>query len=97
MDQADLVAARASTVLESQGLIYGLVGSYGIVPLYGEPRFTHDIDIVISLTPDAAVIGYLRCLFPRTEFDVSSDSRPRGAVLDARSVQGDSPRVGQQD
>ena len=48
MDQADLLR-HAPGVLESQGVIYALVGSYASA-VYGEPRFTHDIDIVVQLT-----------------------------------------------
>ena len=52
MDQADLLR-HVLAVLESQELTYALVGSYASA-VYGEPRFTHDIDIVVHLTADSA-------------------------------------------
>ena len=67
MDQADLLRYVIS-VLESQELTYALVGSYASA-VYGEPRFTHDIDLVVSLTPDAA--NRLCAAFPAPEFYVS--------------------------
>jgi hypothetical protein len=67
MDQADLLR-HALAVLESQQLTYMLVGSYAS-SIYGEPRFTHDIDIVVNLTADA--VNRLCSAFPSPEFYVS--------------------------
>lgn len=67
MDQADLLR-HVLAVLESQELTYALVGSYASA-VYGEPRFTHDIDIVVHLTAEAA--GRLCAAFPAPEFYVS--------------------------
>jgi hypothetical protein len=67
MDQADLLR-HVLAVLESQDVTYALVGSYASA-VYGEPRFTHDIDIVVYLTADAA--GRLCAAFPAPEFYVS--------------------------
>jgi len=64
MDQADLLRYVIS-VLESQQLTYMLVGSYAS-SIYGEPRFTHDIDIVVHLAPDAA--NRLCDAFPSPDF-----------------------------
>jgi hypothetical protein len=76
MDQADLLR-HAITVLESQELTYMLVGSYASA-VYGEPRFTHDIDIVIHLPADAA--GRLCSAFPSPEFYVSQ-AAAREAIM----------------
>lgn len=38
-------------VLEEQGITYLLVGSLAS-GVYGEPRLTHDLDIVVELRPD---------------------------------------------
>ena len=76
MDQADLLR-HAIGILESQGLTYMLVGSYASA-IYGEPRFTHDIDIVIHMPADAA--GRLCAAFPPPEFYVSQ-AAAREAIL----------------
>ncbi len=67
MDQADLLR-HVLDVLESQGVTYALVGSYASA-VYGEPRFTHDIDIVVQLTLEDA--NRLCAAFPPPEFYVS--------------------------
>jgi hypothetical protein len=76
MEQADLLRYVIS-VLESQELTYMLVGSYASA-VYGEPRFTHDIDIVVHLTGEAA--NRLCAAFPSPEFYVSQVAA-REAVL----------------
>jgi hypothetical protein len=67
VDQADLLR-HVLDVLESQDVNYALVGSYASA-VYGEPRFTHDIDIVVHLTWDSA--SRLCAAFPAPEFYVS--------------------------
>jgi hypothetical protein len=67
VDQAELLR-HVLAVLESQDVTYALVGSYASA-VYGEPRFTHDIDIVVHLTADAA--NRLCAAFPAPEFYVS--------------------------
>ena len=47
MEQADVVR-HALEVLERMGLPYAVVGSYAS-SAWGEPRYTHDIDIVLDL------------------------------------------------
>ena len=76
MDQADLLR-HVLALLESQHLTYMLVGSY-VSAIYGEPRFTHDIDIVVHLAGDSA--NRLCGAFPSPEFHVSQ-SASREAVV----------------
>jgi hypothetical protein len=42
---------RVLTVLETRGIPYMVTGSVGAM-LYGEPRLTNDMDIVVDLAPD---------------------------------------------
>ncbi len=51
--------------LEAAGLEYMVTGSVAAM-LYGEPRLTHDIDLVIELGRDQ--VGELATCFPKTEF-----------------------------
>jgi hypothetical protein len=67
LNQAELLE-RVIEILESQQLTYMLVGSFASAA-YGEPRLTHDIDIVIELGLDA--VGPLCGAFPAAEFYVS--------------------------
>ncbi len=75
MDQADLLR-HTIAVLEAQKLAYMVVGSFAST-MYGEPRLTHDIDIVVQLGLDAA--DGLCGAFPAPEFYVST-SAAREAV-----------------
>lgn len=76
MNQSELLR-YAIDALEGQELTYMIVGSFASAT-YGEPRFTHDIDIVLSLGLDA--VDRLCLAFPAPEFYVS-DSAAREAVL----------------
>ena len=67
MNQTELLR-YAVKVLESQGIVYMVVGSYASAG-YGEPRLTNDIDIVLELTFDQA--DHLCGAFPDPEFYVS--------------------------
>jgi hypothetical protein len=67
VEQAELLR-HVIAVLESQQLTYMVVGSYAS-SIYGEPRFTHDIDIVVQLAIDTA--NRLCAAFPSPEFYVS--------------------------
>lgn len=51
MNQADLLRYVVD-VLEAQRLPYMIVGSFASAS-YGEPRLTHDIDLVVQLRGDA--------------------------------------------
>jgi hypothetical protein len=67
MQQADLLR-RVVEVLEEQGVVYLLVGSLAS-GVYGEPRLTRDIDVVIELgTLQAARLCQA---FPAPEYYVS--------------------------
>ena len=76
MDQADLLR-HAIEALEARGIDYMVVGSFGSA-VYGEPRLTHDIDIVVQLS--AAQAERLCGAFPDPEFYVSREAA-RQAVL----------------
>ena len=76
MNQAELLD-WVIAVLESQQLTYMLVGSFASA-VYGEPRLTHDIDIVLQL--DADTVDRLCRAFPSPEFYVSL-SAAREAVM----------------
>jgi hypothetical protein len=52
MSEADLFLVYAST-FEALGLTYMITGSVASM-LYGEPRVTHDVDIVVDLSPGMA-------------------------------------------
>lgn len=67
MNQAELLT-RAIDILESQQLTYMLVGSYASAS-YGEPRYTHDIDIVIEIGLTA--VERLCGEFPAPQYYVS--------------------------
>jgi hypothetical protein len=67
LNQAELLE-RVIEILESQHLTYMLVGSFASAA-YGEPRLTHDIDIVIELGLHA--VDRLCSAFPSPEFYVS--------------------------
>ncbi len=75
MDQAELLRYVAAT-LEAQAVDYMVVGSFASAT-YGEPRLTHDIDIVVQLAEKQ--IGNLVGAFPSPEFYVS-ESAVREAI-----------------
>jgi hypothetical protein len=70
MDQLELLRHAAETH-ESLRVAYAIVGSWGS-GIYGEPRFTGDIDIVLDLPPQA--ISEFCKAFPANEFYVSADA-----------------------
>ncbi len=70
MQQDDLLRFAAGA-LEALGLRYFVTGSVATI-LYGEPRFTNDIDLVVAL--DAPRVDPLCMAFPAKEFYVSADS-----------------------
>ena len=67
MEQAELLR-RVIDVLEDQGVTYLLVGSLAS-GVYGEPRLTADVDVVVDLRPDQA--SKLCAVFPSPEYYVS--------------------------
>ena len=75
MDQAELLR-QTIEVLESQGIRYLIVGSLASM-VYGEPRFTRDIDIVIDVT--AEQIPGLCAAFPDEEYYVNRDTAQQAA------------------
>lgn len=70
MDQYELLK-RVSEGLESLGVSYFVTGSIASI-LYGEPRFTNDIDIVADIQ-EKHVLALLK-LFPETEFYISEEA-----------------------
>ena len=70
MEQAELLR-HVIDMLEQQGITYLLVGSLAS-GVYGEPRLTHDIDIVIELRGEQA--GALCRAFPAPEYYVSEQA-----------------------
>jgi hypothetical protein len=76
LEQADLLR-RVVEVLEEQGVVYLLVGSLAS-GVYGEPRLTRDIDVVVELgTLQAARL----CLaFPAPEYYVSEKAAQEAVV-----------------
>ena len=74
MSQQELLAAVAGE-LESAGIEYVLTGSFAS-SLYGEPRATHGVDLVVALEAPAAT-GLIRA-FPPPDYHLSDS-----AVLEA--------------
>lgn len=70
MDQDELLR-RVVGNLEALGIRYLVTGSMATI-LYGEPRFTNDIDIVVELPRER--IGELLRQFPEDEFYVSEEA-----------------------
>lgn len=70
MEQGDLVKSIVRT-LEELHIPYMVVGSFAS-GVYGEPRFTQDIDVVVELSPEQVdqLIGRL----PENEYYVSRDA-----------------------
>lgn len=77
MEQFELLRYVIET-LEKLDIPYARVGSFGS-GVYGEPRFTRDIDIVVDLTP--AALPAFCAAFPNGEFYLS-ESAAREAVRD---------------
>jgi len=75
MEQDELLR-RVVETLESLDLPYLITGSIATI-LYGEPRFTNDIDVVVQLTPNR--IDALVEAFPSDEFYLDSE-RVRQAI-----------------
>lgn len=67
VEQTDLLKYAVAT-LERLGIPYALVGSYAS-GIWGESRFTQDIDILIRLPSEA--VGVLCAAFPPPDFYVS--------------------------
>lgn len=67
MEQADVVR-HTLEALDRLAIEYLVVGSFASIA-YGEPRYTHDIDIVVRLTDSQAV--ELCKQFPRPDWYVS--------------------------
>lgn len=76
MDQGELLAYVVD-VLERQGITYLLAGSLAS-GVYGEPRLTHDIDVVVDLKPDQ--IAPLCEAFPHPEYYVSRQAAHEAVV-----------------
>lgn len=77
MEQLDLLK-RVAALLEALHVPYMIVGSYGST-VYGEPRFTQDIDIVADVPPNA--VRDFVAAFPAPEFYLSEDA-VRAAIND---------------
>jgi predicted nucleotidyltransferase len=75
VEQLELVE-KVVRVLEELRVPYMLVGSVGS-GAWGEPRFTRDIDVVVSLTPDD--IAAMVRAFPLPDYYVSAEAA-RAAV-----------------
>jgi hypothetical protein len=75
VDQAELLRYTV-LVLERVGIPYAIVGSFAS-GIWGEPRFTQDIDILIQLSLDQ--VKLLCSEFPASDFYVS-ESAARNAV-----------------
>ena len=70
MEQDELLGYVVD-ILEEQGITYLLVGSLAS-GVYGEPRLTHDIDVVLELRPDQ--VAQLCQAFPAPEYHVSEQA-----------------------
>jgi hypothetical protein len=70
MDQAELLEKIVGT-LDALGISYMIVGSYGS-SAWGEPRFTRDIDILVSLTSDD--VDRLVQAFPFPEYYLGKEA-----------------------
>ncbi len=70
MEQAELLR-KVVEVLEKLNIPYFVTGSLATT-LYGEPRFTNDIDVVIDLAPQKA--SQLAANFPSPDFYLSDDA-----------------------
>lgn len=67
MEQIELIRHVVRT-LDALAVPYALVGSWGS-GLYGEPRFTRDVDILLDL--NLALVPLLCAAFPSDDFYLS--------------------------
>jgi hypothetical protein len=70
MEQSELLRHTVQA-LEGLEIHYALVGSYGS-SIFGEPRFTRDIDILIDL-PESKVSAFCSS-FPAPDFYLNEDA-----------------------
>jgi hypothetical protein len=70
VEQSELLKRLAGT-LDRLGIPYLLTGSMA-TSVYGEPRFTNDIDVVVALGPDQ--VPALCAAFPAPDFFCSPDA-----------------------
>ncbi len=76
MDQNDLLRYLVD-VLERLGLRYAVTGSHASM-IFGEPRFTHDIDVIVELTP--ATLRDFCQAFPEADFYVSDEGARTASI-----------------
>jgi hypothetical protein len=69
--EQDELLRHVVDILEEQGITYLLVGSLAS-GVYGEPRLTHDIDVVVDLRTDQ--IARLCDAFPAADYYVSQQA-----------------------
>ncbi len=77
MEQSDLLRLVLD-VLEGQQIVYCLGGSLAS-GVYGEPRYTHDIDVVVDLRMEQ--VARLCQAFPTPEFYVSQQAAREAVTL----------------
>lgn len=70
MEQCDLLR-HLCTVLESLGIKYLVTGSQATI-VFGEPRFTNDIDVVVAL--DLSHLDALVQSFPEADYYLSREA-----------------------
>ena len=92
MEQTDLLRYAIET-LEQLNLPYALVGSFAS-GAYGEPRFTHDIDIILELHRRRHTAFLSR--FPGSGFLPQRSGRSRSRPPH-KPIQRHSPGIGEQD
>ncbi len=84
MSQQDLLK-RVVAQLDEAGIEYMLTGSV-VSSLQGEPRATHDIDVVISICGSAGdAAGALKAAFPEPEFYLDEEAA-RAAIAERGMV-----------
>jgi len=76
MGPSDLIA-YAAAILDRLGIEYLVTGSMASI-VYGEPRFTNDVDIAIRATPDQT--AELAQAFPEPDFYASPDAARAAAI-----------------
>jgi len=79
--EQDELLRRVVDILEEQGITYLLVGSLAS-GVYGEPRLTHDIDVVIELRPDQ--VSRLCDAFPAPEYYVSQQAAREAVAMNGQ-------------
>ena len=89
MSQSDLLIYTVKALIESSNE-YMLTGSL-VSSMQGEPRATHDIDLIISATPDS-IEEFLK-KFPITDFyydiDAAKEAIKQGGMFNILSSSGD--------